>query len=79
MSGISEMAAFSDSDIRVRIRGGRFSNQLSRPDNYWNLTEDSVDHFTVVHLIGKPLNWSEAEVDFIMVESFWPNCLSYSM
>lgn len=34
MSGISEMAAFSDSDIRVRIRGGRFSNQLSRPDNY---------------------------------------------
>ena len=34
-----------------------------------DVTHSEIGHFTVVYLVAKPLIWSEAEGDFVVLET----------
>ena len=38
-------------------------------ETHQNISLTLIDHFTVVYLVAKPLIWSEAEGDLVMIET----------
>ena len=44
-------------------------SQLYRNPNIWNSNRLIIGHFTVVCLVAKPLIWSEAEGDLVVIET----------
>ena len=37
--------------------------------NLFSVFSGTMGHFTVVYLVAKPLIWSEAEVDHVVIEN----------